>query len=102
MIANIPTFIEKRATNAVESYRLNEKGQVETTFTFYQDSPNGNKKVYNPVGFIHNTVTNAEWRMQFVWPFKLPFLIIDLASDYSHTVIGYDISKIQKIIQEWK
>ena len=134
VIANIPTFIEKRATNAVESYRLNDKGEVETTFTFYQDSPTGKKKVYNPIGFIFNTETNAEWRMQFIWPFKLPFLIIDLADDYSYTVvgvpnrkyvwimaresklsndiyekiinrlagIGYDVSKVQKIMQEWK
>ncbi len=134
IIANIPTFIEKRATNAMESYRLNNKGQIETTFTFYKDTPNGKKKVYKPIGFIYNKETNAEWRMQFVWPFKAHFLIIDLADDYSYTVIGvpsrnyvwvmarkpqlpddtflsitenlveigYDISKIQKVIQEWK
>ena len=134
VIANIPTFIEKRATNAIESYRLNGKGEIETTFTFYQDSPTGKKKKYTPTGFIYNTETNAEWRMQFVWPFKVPFLIIDLAEDYSYTVIGvpnrkyvwimaresklsndiyekiinklagigYDVSKVQKIIQEWK
>ena len=134
VIANIPTFIEKRSTNAIESYYLNKKGEIETTFTFYQDDPSGKKKVYTPKGFIYNTQTNAEWRMQFIWPFKSPFLIIDLADDYSYTVIGvpnrkyvwimarepqlsdetfsiitqklagigYDISKIQKILQEWK
>ena len=88
VIANIPTFIEKRATNAKESYLINNKGEIQTTFTFFQDNPKGKKKVYNPIGFIHNKETNAEWRMQFLWPFKLPFLIIDLADDYSYTVIG--------------
>ena len=33
VIANIPTFIEKRATNAMESYKLNNKGEIETTFS---------------------------------------------------------------------
>ena len=89
IIANIPTFIEKDATNAIESYKLNKKGEIETTFTFYQNGPNGLKKIYRPKGFIYNSKTNAEWRMQFFWPFKMPFLIIDLAEDYSHTVIGY-------------
>jgi len=134
VIANIPTFIEKRATNAIETYRLNKKGEIETTFTFFQGDPSGEKKVYTPKGFIYNTETNAEWRMQFVWPFKAPFLIIDLADDYSYTVIGvpnrkyvwimarepqlpvdtfsnitqklagigYDISRIQRILQDWK
>ena len=82
VIANIPTFIEKGATNAIESYKLGNKGVIETTFTFYQDSPDGEKKVYRPKGFIYNTETNAEWRMQFIWPFKMPFLIIDLDDNY--------------------
>jgi apolipoprotein D and lipocalin family protein len=34
VIANIPTFIEKDAHNAVESYRLTEDGRVATTFRF--------------------------------------------------------------------
>ena len=89
VIANIPTFLEKNATNAIESYRLNDKGDIDVTFTFYKDSPIGERKEYHPKGFIYNTTTNAEWRMQFLWPFKMPFLIIDIDDEYSYTVIGY-------------
>ena len=32
VICNIPTFIEKNATNAIESYRLNENGIIEYVF----------------------------------------------------------------------
>ena len=71
--------------------------------------------------------------MQFIWPFKMPFLIIDLDDNYQFTVIGYpsrkyvwimarepklsdevyegilsnlaevgyDISQINKILQQW-
>ena len=89
VIANIPTFIEKNATNAVESYSMGDNGEVKTNFTFFQNYPHGKKKVYKPTGYIHNTDTNAEWRMQFLWPFKMPFLIIDLDKQYQYTVIGY-------------
>ena len=51
-------------------------------------NPEGKKKVYNPTGFVYNTKTNAEWRMQFVWPFKSAFLIIELDEEYTYTVIG--------------
>ena len=34
VIANLPTFIERDAYNAVESYRLTDEGTVATTFTF--------------------------------------------------------------------
>ena len=93
VIANIPTILEKNAVNAIESYRLNSKGEIETTFTFRKNAPDGKEKVYKPKGFVFNTASNAEWRMQFLWPFKVPFLIIDLSEDYSYTVIGYPSRK---------
>ena len=75
VIANIPTFIEKNAINAIESYKLSSDGIIHTTFSFNKGSPEGEKKIYRPKGFVFNTETNAEWRMQFLWPFKMPFLI---------------------------
>ena len=33
VIANIPTFLEKGAYNAVETYSLNDDGTIATTFT---------------------------------------------------------------------
>ena len=44
VIANIPTFIEKNSTNAVESYKLSNDGIIHTTFSFYKGSPEGEKK----------------------------------------------------------
>lgn len=88
IIANIPTFVERGAHNAVESYKLNEDGSIDTTFTFNKDSFDGPVKQYNPKGFIINKKTNAEWRMQFVWPIKAEYLIIYLDDDYTTTVIG--------------
>ena len=44
VIANIPTFIEKNATNAIESYKLSSDGIIHTTFSFYKGSPEGEKK----------------------------------------------------------
>ena len=94
VIANIPTFIEKKATNAIESYELMDDGKtIKTTFSFFNESPEGKKKVYNPTGFVYNTKTNAEWRMQFIWPFKSAFLIIELDEEYTYTVIGIPSKK---------
>ena len=92
VIANIPTFIEKNATNAIESYKLSSDGIIHTTFSFTKDLLKV-KKIYRPKGFVFNKETNAEWRMQFLWPFKMPFLIIELDEDYSYTVIGYPSKK---------
>lgn len=88
VIANIPTFIEKDAYNAIESYRLDEDGTVATTFSFNKGSLDGPLKEYHPRGFIRDKKSNAVWGMQFVWPFKAEYRIIFLSDDYSKTVIG--------------
>ena len=88
VIANIPTFIETNAYNAIETYKMNEDGSIATTFTFRQGSPEGNRKQYNPTGFIVDQQSNALWDMQFIWPFKAEYRVIYLDDDYQTTIIG--------------
>ncbi len=88
VIANIPTFIEEGAHNAIETYKLNEDGSIATTFSFYQDSFTGEKKEYHPTGYIYDKESNAVWGMQFIWPIKSDYRILYLDEDYNHTIIG--------------
>lgn len=88
VIANIPTFIEVDAVNAIESYAMNTDGTIATTFTFFEGSPEGELKEYNPTGFVVDQQTNALWDMQFIWPFKAEFRVIYLDGDYQTTIIG--------------
>ena len=88
VIANIPTWIEEGAHNAVESYKLNEDGSIATTFTFRQDSFKGEQKTYHPTGYIVDTKSNAIWGMQFIWPIKADYRIVYVNADYTQTIIG--------------
>lgn len=88
VIANIPTFIEEGAHNAVESYKKNKDGSIETTFSFNADSFDGKKKTYHPVGFVTEDKSNAIWKMQFIWPFKSDYRILYVDEKYHHTIIG--------------
>ena len=88
VIANIPTFIEKGAHNAVESYAMNADGTVATTFEFNAGGFDGQRKDYHPTGYIVDTESNAVWGMQFLWPFKSEYRIIWLNDDYTQTIIG--------------
>jgi apolipoprotein D and lipocalin family protein len=88
VIANIPTFVEEGAHNAVETYTWNEKEQrIDVAFTFLKDHFDGKRKTYTQKAFVYDPSGN-EWRIQFFWPFKFAYLIMDLAPDYSYTVIG--------------
>jgi len=88
VIASIPTFIEKDAFNAIESYRLDDDGTVATTFKFNKGSFDGPLKKYHARGYVRDKGSNAVWGMQFIWPFKAEYRIIFLSEDYSQTVIG--------------
>jgi apolipoprotein D and lipocalin family protein len=88
VIANIPTFLEKGAHNAVENYALNEDGTIATTFTFRDGAFEGKEKQFTPRGFIRDTKTNALWGMRFVWPIKADYRIVYLDDGYSTTIIG--------------
>ena len=87
VIANIPTTIEKGAYNAIESYQLDADGSIATTFTFNEGTFAGERKVYQPRGFVKDE-SNAVWGMQFIWPIKADYRIIYLDDTYSVTVIG--------------
>ena len=88
VIANIPTFIEKGAHNAVETYELNDDGTIATTFTFRKGDFDGKLKEYNPRGFVLDTESNARWGMRFIWPLKSDYRVVYLDDDYATTVIG--------------
>jgi apolipoprotein D and lipocalin family protein len=88
VIANIPTFLEKGAHNAVENYAMNDDGTIATTFTFRDGAFDGKEKQYNPRGFIRDSGSNALWGMRFIWPIKSDYRIVYLDEDYSQTIIG--------------
>lgn len=90
VISGILTPFEKGAHNAVETYALDEKGRIPTTYTFRKGGFDGPEKTFNNIAFVHNRETFAEWRIQFFWPFRFPYLVIFLDPDYQLTAVGTD------------
>jgi apolipoprotein D and lipocalin family protein len=87
VIANIPTFIERQAYNAVEEYEWQGDGKVATTFTYNNGALDGPLKKANPTGFV-SPDNNAVWKMQFIWPFKADYRVMYVDDEHSITVIG--------------
>ncbi len=88
VIANIPPWIEREAHNSVENYRLDEKGNIATTFTYRKGAFDAPVKTLTSTGFVVNHETNAEWGVQFIWPIKAEYLITWLAEDYSTVIVA--------------
>ena len=88
VIATIPTPFEKGAFNAVESYRLADRGYVDTTFSYNKGAFDGPEKTMHAKGFVREEGNGAVWGMQFIWPIRADYRVMYVADDYSATVIG--------------
>jgi apolipoprotein D and lipocalin family protein len=88
VIACIPTWVERDAWNAVESYKLDPDGTIATTFTYRKGGFDGPEKRMTPRGFVFDRESNAVWGMQFIWPIKADYQIVYLTDDYGQTVVA--------------
>lgn len=88
VVANIPTFLERNAWNALEQYELRDDGAIQTTFSFNRGAADGPRRTFHPVGFVQDTESNAVWGMRFVWPILAEFRILYVDEDYTRTIIG--------------
>ena len=85
---HIPVGSESDAYNGVESYALAEDGRILTSYVFREGSFEGDLEVMEPVGYVQDRETNAEWGMRIIWPFKAQYLVAHLDEAYSETIIA--------------
>jgi apolipoprotein D and lipocalin family protein len=88
VIASIPSYPERNAYDAVESYELRPDGRIQTTFTYRKGSFEAPLKTMHPVGTVVDGTGNAVWGMQFIWPIKAEYVISYLDPGYSETIIA--------------
>ena len=88
VIASIPSYPERDAFNAIESYRLLPDGRIQTTFRYRKGSFDSKLKTMHPVGTVQADTGNAIWGMQFIWPIKAEYVIAYLDPDYQTVVVG--------------
>jgi len=88
VIASIPSYVERHAYAAVESYELRPDGRVQTTFRYRNGSFEAPLKTMRPVGTVVPRTGNAVWGMQFIWPIKAEYVISYIDPGYSETIIA--------------
>ena len=89
-----PIIVDKDAHNAIEHYRLDAEKKIQTTYQFRDGGVDAKIKTLTPVGWVDEGVdSNAQWRMQFIWPFTADYIILHLDADYSETIIAHPSRK---------
>jgi len=94
VFAHIPYSLEKGKVGTLDRYALRPDGRIQNSYLFRRGSLDAPLEEWKGVAWVHNKTTQAEWRVQFIWPFRVPFLVIDLDKDYQWAVIGYPSRKL--------
>jgi len=90
VIASIPSALEKKAYNAVETYKLAPNGHIDTVFHYRNSAFTNPIKTIKSTGFVTPNTNNAVWGVQIVWPIKAQYVIAYLDDNYGETIIARD------------
>lgn len=88
-IASFPQRFQKGCHCTTAEYTLSDKGFVIVENRCNKDSINGKISYIKGKAFVVANSGNAKLEVQFFWPFKGKYWILDLADDYSYAVIGH-------------
>jgi len=83
-LASYPQFFEKGCSHVKATY-TSKKGYIEV---FNQSVKNNKPNNIKGKAFVVKNSGNAKLKVQFFWPFKGNYWIIDLAEDYSWAIVS--------------
>jgi apolipoprotein D and lipocalin family protein len=89
VIANIPYWLENGKVATADVYTINADGTMGNTYVFRRESFDAPEEQWKGTAWVHDTSTNAEWRVRFIWPLSAAYLVIDLDPEYRWAVIGH-------------
>ena len=88
-IASYPQRFQKGCRGTTATYTLSDKGYLIVENRCNRDSMDGKASYIKGKAFVEKGSGNAKLKVQFFWPFRGKYWIIDLAADYSYAVVGH-------------
>jgi apolipoprotein D and lipocalin family protein len=88
-ISSFPQSFQKGCNCSTAEYFKTDDDYIKVVNKCRKDSPTGELKTANGKAFVKDTATNAKLSVQFFWPFRGAYWIIELANDYSYAVVGH-------------
>ncbi|MFW5886869.1 MAG: lipocalin family protein [Bacteroidota bacterium] len=86
-IAAFPQPYEKNCACVTAEYNLTAKGYVKVVNKCRKKDSKKWKSIKGKA-FVQEGSENSKLKVQFFWPFRGDYYIIDLAKDYSYAVVG--------------
>jgi apolipoprotein D and lipocalin family protein len=87
-IASLPVSQQKGCFCTKAEYSLMDDGVIKVVNACRKNSPNGEVDRAEGKAFVVPGSNNAKLRIQFFWPFRGDYWILELENDYSYAVVG--------------
>lgn len=88
-IAAYPQRFQKNCYCTTARYTPTDKGYVVVENRCNKGGPKGKQAYIKGKAFVDKNSGNAKLKVQFFWPFRGKYWIIDLAPDYSYAVVSH-------------
>ncbi len=92
-IASYPQRFQKGCHCTTAEYTLSEKGYLVVENRCNRGSVDGKQSYIKGKAFVEKNSGNAKLKVQFFWPLRAKYWIIDLAEDYSYAVVSHPSKK---------
>jgi apolipoprotein D and lipocalin family protein len=87
-IAHNPWFVQKDCFAMIAHYKLVEDGKIKVTNICRDNGFDGEISQIEGKAWVVEEKTQAKWKVQFIWPFKLNYWVIEIDKDYQYAVVG--------------
>jgi len=87
-IALLPNSFEEGCHCTTAEYALIDSTTIKVVNTCNQDSSTGEIDQANGKAFVVDGSNNSKLKVQFFWPFKGDYWILELGADYEYALVG--------------
>jgi len=88
-IASFPQIFQRGCHCTTAEYTMTDKGYLIVENRCNRDSIHGKQSYIKGKAFVEKNSGNAKLKVQFFFPFRAKYWIIDLADDYSYAVVSH-------------
>ena len=88
-IARYPNRFQKECVAVTADYSLRPDGKIKVVNACRKETLDGKIKKIEGKAWVADEATNAKLKVQFFWPFRGAYWIVDLGEDYEYAVVGH-------------
>jgi apolipoprotein D and lipocalin family protein len=87
-IAHLPAFFLNGCFNTQAEYSLNDDGTIKVVNSCTKDSVHGKIDRVEGIATIVDKEKNSKLKVEFLWPFKGDYWIIEVGDQYDYALVG--------------